>query len=83
MSLTKNLDNVAYFFSFLTAAKNSVEVYLRNGGTKSRCSQYFGKLQNTEGNLSLHQLQNGTEESQTSGSQKFEMGRAHVPNLRR
>lgn len=66
----------------VSAAKNSVEVYIRNGGTKSRCSQYCGTLQDSEGNLSLHQVQNGSQDV-TPTVQKNDSNRIHGPNLRR
>ena len=66
----------------VSAAKNSVEVYIRNGGTKSRCSQYCGTLQGSEGNLSLHQVQNGSQDV-TPSIQKTDSSRINGPNLRR
>lgn len=70
------------YIPLFSAAKNSVEVYIRNGGTKSRCSQYCGALQGSEGNLSLHQVQNGSQDV-TPSVQKNDSSRNHGPNLRR
>ncbi|CAG9803141.1 unnamed protein product [Chironomus riparius] len=63
-------------------SKNSVEVYIRNGGTKSRCSQYCGTRKGSEGNLSLHQVQNGSQDV-TPSIQKNDSSRINGPNLRR
>ena len=54
-------------------AKNSVEVYLNNGTTKSRCSEYSCTR-------SFHQLHNCSQESTLI---KNESKKIHVPGLRR
>lgn len=76
----ENLIKMEMFFT--KAAKNSVEVYIRNGGTKSRCSQYCGGSMKDEetSHMTLHQLQGGSQESTLL---KNDSTRIHPPNLRR
>lgn len=63
-------------------AKNSVEVYIRNGGgTKSRCSQFCGSLKDDDNQLSMHQIQNNSHD--TTPSFHGESAKSNAPNLRR
>jgi hypothetical protein len=76
------------FMKFVSTAKNSVEVYIRNGGTRSRCSQYYNSNSNNvkepdeTSHMSLHQMQNSSQESTLIQNDSTRMTQ-HPPNLRR
>lgn len=64
------------------SAKNSVEVYIRNGGAKSRCSQLCSNsLKDDDAHLTMHQIQSNSHE--TTPSFQSDSTRSNAPNLRR
>ncbi|KAG5684677.1 hypothetical protein PVAND_013894 [Polypedilum vanderplanki] len=70
------------------SSKNSVEVYIRNGGTKSRCSSAYcgggNSIKDDEAaHMTLHQLKSSSQESTQTQIQSLDSTRVHPPNLRR